>query len=161
MKTTLTMIVLSAALIGGWAGAQARSRAAAECAQVLTGPEVEEIRRLEERGAAANVEGWTIQEARAFFAPEWASLQPDGSLVTVEAVFAGFRDGRSQPWAGSFTLTGLDIRVHCDTAIVFGQAEARAIGAPATSPATRFHFLNVWRKEEGRWLYAANQYVRD
>lgn len=124
------------------------------------GVDAEEIRRLELRGAATNVEGWSIEEARDFFAPEWMSVQPDGSVMGLDAVFARFQDGRSQPWAGRFDLTELDIRVYCDTAIVVGLAEARAPGSSETSPALRFRYLNVWRKHEGRWLYAGQQYTR-
>jgi ketosteroid isomerase-like protein len=115
---------------------------------------------LEQRGAATNVEGWTNEEARSFFAPEWFSVQPDGSVMRLDAVFARFQEGRSQPWARRFDLTELDIRVYCDTAIVVGLAEARARGGSETSPALHFRYLNVWRKHEGRWLYAGQQSTR-
>jgi hypothetical protein len=133
--------------------------AADACPVVTADADVEEIRRLEQRGATVNVEGWGIEEARAFFAPEWVSVQPDGSVMRLDAVFAGFQNGRSRPWAQSFALSELDVRVACNSAVVIGMAEARPVGAPE-GVVVRMRFLNVWRKEGGRWLYAANQYVR-
>jgi hypothetical protein len=129
------------------------------CAPITAGPAVEEVRRLELRGGAVNVEGWTIEEARAFFAPEWVSVQPDGSVTNVETVLGAFVDGRSRGWASSFTVVELDIRVACDGAVVVGLAEARPLGAPESAPPVRMRFLNVWRKQDGRWLYAANQWT--
>lgn len=129
---------------------------------ITSGPEAAEIGRLEERGARANVEGWSIEEARAFFAPEWVSVQPTGAVSDLDAVLSSFPNGQSVPWAGRFDLTNLDIRVYCDMAVVIGQAEAWRPGATAegSAPAVRFRFLNVWRKVDGRWLYAANQFTR-
>jgi hypothetical protein len=116
---------------------------------------------MEIRGAASNVEGWGIDEAWAFFAPEWVSVQPDGSMIGLDAVFEQFSDGRSRPWAGRFDLPELDIRVYCDSAVVVGLGRAWAPGAaPDAPPAVRFRFVNVWRKSDGRWVYVANQYTR-
>lgn len=129
------------------------------CAPVTAGPDVEEVRQQELRGGAVNIEGWTIEEARAFFAPEWVSVQPDGSVTRLETVLGGFVEGRSRAWASSFTLVELDIRVACDSAIVIGLAEARPLGAPQSSPPVRMRFMNVWRRQDGRWLYAANQWT--
>jgi hypothetical protein len=129
------------------------------CAPITAGPAVEEVRQVELRGGAVNVEGWGIEEARAFFAPEWVSVQPDGSVTTLETVLGAFVEGRSRGWASSFTLVELDIRVACDSAVVIGLAEARPLGAPQSSPPVRMRFLNVWRKQDGRWLYAANQWT--
>lgn len=66
------------------------------CAPITAGPAVEEVRRLELRGGAVNVEGWAIEEARAFFAPEWVSVQPDGSVTRLETVLSNFVEGRSR-----------------------------------------------------------------
>lgn len=66
------------------------------CAPITAGPDVEEVQRLELRGGAVNVEGWTIEEARAFFAPEWVSVQPDGSVTRLETVLSNFVEGRSR-----------------------------------------------------------------
>ena len=127
-----------------------------------SGPEVEAIRRLEERGAQSNVDGWSLEEARGFFAPEWISVGPDGNDANLAAVLEGFESGRSRPWAGRFDILDLDIRVYCDTAVVVGRAAAYRIGAsePGETPAVRFRWLNVWRKQDGRWLYVANQFAR-
>jgi hypothetical protein len=126
------------------------------------GPEADQVRRLEERGARANVEGWSIEEARAFFAPEWVSVQPSGSSSDLETVLSGFRNGRSVPWAGRFDITNLDVRVYCDTALAVGRAEAYQVGASSADarPAARFRWLNVWRKSNGRWVLTANQFTR-
>lgn len=127
-----------------------------------SGPDVEEIRRLEQRGAQSNVDGWSLEEARGFFAPEWISVGPDGTDGAIATVLDGFENGRSQPWAGRFDILDLDIRVYCDVAVVVGRAAAYRIGAsgPEDSPAVHFRWLNVWRKQDGRWVYAANQFTR-
>jgi hypothetical protein len=125
-----------------------------------TGADAEEIRRLEQVGAQSNVDGWSIREARAFFAPEWFTVGPDGSIAGVEVVFAQFKDGRSTPWAGRFELLELDVRVYCDTAVVIGLGAATPKNAPADYKPVRFRYTNVWRRGGERWLYAANQFTR-
>lgn len=137
------------------------AQAEALCASaVRSGQDVEEVRSLERRGARSNVEGWSIDEAKAFFAPTWVSVGPDGSVSGVEPVFEGFVDGRSKPWASRFDLVEVDIRVYCDAAVVIGLAEAEGIGAKPGARVVRFRFLNVWRKVDGRWLYSEQQFTR-
>jgi hypothetical protein len=138
----------------------APAKAHETCEPVTTGADVDAVKALEKRGADTNVDGWTLDEAKAFFAPEWVSVQMDGSVMKVDKVFEGFRNGRSQPWAQSFKLVELDVRIYCDTAVVIGLAEAQAKGPPDKAPKGRFRFLNVWRKQDGAWLYAANQLQR-
>lgn len=135
--------------------------AAPSCPAVATtGPDVDAVRRLEERGARVNVEGWTIEEARAFFAPDFVSVQPNGSVNGLETVFSSFADGRSRPWARSFDLVELDVHIYnCNAAVVVGLAEAHPLGTAESAPPLRLRFLNAWRKQDGRWLYAGNQYV--
>ena len=162
-KSTLisTLIAGTCVLASGCATPAAAVAGDAACSSfTATGPDAEEVRRLELRGAATNVEGWTIEEARAFFAPEWFSVQPDGSVTQLDAVLATFQDGHSRPRAGRFDLVELDVRVYCDMALVVGLAEARAPGGSETSPVLRFRYLNVWRKHDGRWLYAGQQHTR-
>jgi hypothetical protein len=158
------MRLAQAALVGAVLLAMAASPASAggneTCSSVTSGPDVEEIRRLELRGAAINVEGWSQEEAEAFFAPEWLSVQPDGSDIKLNGVFSRFRDGRTPGWAESFLLPELDIRVYCGAAIVIGRGEIRPRGASDPSQTIRVRYLNVWRKENGRWVYAAQQYTR-
>lgn len=148
-------------LIAGCASvstSEAQSMAPVPCdVAASTGADADAVRALEERGARANVEGWTIDEARAFFAPTWVAVGPDGSVRGVEEVFASFVDGRSQPWAASFELLELDVRVYCDMAVVIGLAEARG---SQPGQAARFRYLNVWRKIAGQWRYSEQQYVR-
>lgn len=148
-------------LIAGFVSAstsEAQSGAPAQCdVAVSTGADADAVRALEERGARVNVEGWTIDEARAFFAPTWVAVGPDGVVRGVEEVFASFVDGRSRPWATSFDLLELDVRVYCDMAVVIGLAEARG---SQPGQAVRFRYLNVWRKIAGQWRYSEQQYVR-
>lgn len=122
--------------------------------------DIEELRRLELRGARTNAEGWTLDEAKAFFAPKWVSVGPDGKIAGVDSVFESFVGGRSRPWASRFDLVELDIRVYGTAAVVIGLAEAEGIGAPAGTKPVRFRYLNVWRKVNGRWLYSEQQFTR-
>jgi ketosteroid isomerase-like protein len=155
MKNASLVAALLSALV-----AATSAEADDTCEPVTSGADVEAVRALEKKGADSNVDGWTLNEAKAFFAPEWVSLQMDGSVMKLDKVFEGFKNGRSQPWAQSFKLTELDVRVYCDTAIVIGLAEAQAKGPPDKAPTGKFRFLNVWRKQDGTWLYAANQFAR-
>lgn len=140
--------------------APARAEEGPTCTEVTAGSEVDEIRRLELRGAAINVEGWTWEEAQSFFAPEWLSVQPDGSDARLDGYYSRFRDGRIAGWAESFELPELDIRVYCGAAIVVGRGEIRPRGATDPSQTIRVRYLNVWRKQDGRWVFAAQQYTQ-
>lgn len=131
------------------------------CSRVATsGFDVDAVKRLELRGAASNVDGWTIEEARSFFAPEWVSVQPDGTQVGLDKVLSSFENGRNHPWADRFDLTELDIRVYCDMAVVVGTAQVSAKGDKQPLRTIHFRYLNIWRKSGAGWLYAANQYTR-
>jgi hypothetical protein len=157
------LLALGGCAIGGARALQTEAEAQSACLSMQTsGPDAEEIRRLENRGAQSNVDGWSLEEARDFFAPEWISVGPDGAHSDLAAVLDGFENGRSRPWAGRFDILDLDIRVYCDSAIVVGKAAAYRIGAsgPNDAPAVHFRWLNVWRKQDGRWLYVANQFAR-
>ncbi len=152
------LVVVLAAGCASVSTSEAQSVAPEQCeVAASTGADADAVRALEERGARANVEGWTIEEARAFFSPTWVAVGPDGAVRGVGEVFASFVDGRSQPWAVSFELVELDVRVYCDMAVVIGLAEARG---SQPGQAARFRYLNVWRKIGGRWRYSEQQYVR-
>ena len=138
----------------------ARAEPVCRPTEVTDGADREALRQLEVRGARANVEGWTLDEAKAFFAPKWVSVGPDGKVAGVDTVFESFVDGRSRPWASRFDLVELDIRVYGTAAVVIGLAEAEGLGAPAGTKPTRFRYLNVWRKVNGRWLYSEQQFTR-
>lgn len=154
----LALLVALSLLAASCASVAADTAGAAQCdVATSTGVDADEVRRLEARGAQANVEGWSREEARAFFAPSWVSVGPDGAVRGVDQVFATFVDGRSRPWATSFELIELDVRVYCDMAVVIGVAEARGSAPEQTA---RFRYLNIWRKVDGRWLYSEQQYVR-
>lgn len=134
-----------------------------QCAQAVTSDrDADEIRRLELRGARVNVEGWTLEEAHDFFASDWVSVQPNGTVMKLDGVWAGFKEGRSMPWAGRFDVTELEVRVYCDTAIAIGKADVYRIGDTGSDakPAMHLRWLNVWRKVGNLWLYAANQFAR-
>lgn len=134
--------------------------AAACSSDATSGPNADEIRRLEAIGARSNVDGWSLKEARGFFAPEWVSVQPDGALFHAQDVLSRFVNGRSFGWADRFDLLQLDVRVYCDVAVVVGLAEAHARGAPQSAPSMHFRYTNVWRKVGRRWSNVANQYTR-
>ncbi|MEQ1617035.1 MAG: hypothetical protein ABL883_01665 [Terricaulis sp.] len=108
----LFLILVTVSVLSACASSPLNTRGEVACSGFASaGADAEEIRRLEQRGAATKVEGWTIEAARSFFAPEWFSVQPDGSEMRLNAVFATFQDGRSRPWAGRFDLVELDIRL--------------------------------------------------
>lgn len=162
MPGALLPIAIIAAAISAAHGQPQTASADKSCPDVATaGADVEAVRALELRGAQVNVEGWSINEARGFFAPDFVSIHPDGTVNRLDKVLAVFADGRSAGFARSFDITALEIRVYgCDAATVIGTAEVRARAAPANAPAWRVRFLNVWRRDVGRWRLAANQFAR-
>jgi hypothetical protein len=134
---------------------------AAACRSVATeGPDVEAVRQMEQRGARMNVDGWDLADSREFFAPDFVSIQPGGAVSDLAAIMTTLANGRSPGWARRFDLTGLDVRVFdCEFAVVVGTAESQPLAAAPGAPAWRVRFLNVWRKEGGRWRYWANQFT--
>ncbi len=127
----------------------------------VEGPDVEAVRRLESFGAQVNVDGWPEAVARAFFAPDFVAVAPGGAVSDLGHVLSTFKDGASPGWARRFEITSLDIRIYnCSTAVVIGAGQVQPLGDAAGTPAWRIRFLNVWRLEKGRWLYAANQFTR-
>lgn len=161
LHTLLPAMILAAA-ISTVPGQAAVTSSQARCPHTATtGPEVEAIRTLELRGARVNVEGWSIEEARGFLAPDFVSIRPDGSVTRLDKVLAAFPDGRNAGFARSFDIAALEIRVYgCDAAIVIGTADIRARAAPPDAPAWRVRFLNMWRRDAGRWRLTANQFAR-
>ena len=166
MRIYLWALALSLTVVGS-ASLPARAQSPADpmtarCpGSTTTGPDVEEIRRLELRGGQVNVEGWSIEEARGFFAPDFFAIEPGGQINRLDKILSGFSNGRNPGFARSFDISGLDIRVYgCDAAVVTGLADVRVLAAPPDAPAWRIRFLNVWRRDEGRWRLAANQFVR-
>lgn len=157
-------VALPALLFASLAVFAVSGRAAppADCpSSTMTGADVNAVRKRELRGARVNVEGWDVDEARGFFAPEYLSIQPDGSMRRLDAVMAAFADGHSRGWARSFELSELEIRVyHCVAAVVTGVAEVRAAAAPADARPWRIRYLNVWRRQDGQWLNTSNQFAR-
>lgn len=143
--------------------AQTRSvTAAASCPGVATtGPDVEAIRQLELRGGQVNVEGWSIEEARTFFAPDFLSIEPGGGVNRLDKVLSSFSGGCNPGFARSFDISDLEIRVYgCDAAIATAIADVRILAAPPDAPAWRIRYLNMWRLDAGHWRLAANQFAR-
>lgn len=134
----------------------------AQCPDVATtGPDVEAVRQLELRGGQVNVEGWTIEEARQFFAPEFVSIEPGGGVNRLDRVLSTFPDGRNAGFARSFDISGLEIHIYgCDIAMVTGTADVRVRAASPEAPPWRIRFLNMWRRDAGHWRLAANQFTR-
>lgn len=152
---------LGVALVAGFSSLSEAS-SLEECPVVTTaGPDVEAVKEMEAYGARVNMDGWSIIDARRFFAPDYVSIQPDGTVRRMDSVLAVFTNGRSDGWARSFDVSDLDVHVyHCSTAVVVGKAEVRANAAPPDSPPWRIRYLNVWRKQDGHWLNSANQFTR-
>jgi Domain of unknown function (DUF4440) len=124
------------------------------------GADVEAVRQMEQRGARMNIDGWDFADSREFFASDFVSIQPGGGVSDLAAVMSTFSNGRSPGWARRFDLTELDVRIfNCEFALVIGTAEAHPLAAAADAPPWRVRFLNVWRKEGGRWRYWANQFT--
>jgi hypothetical protein len=154
MLMTLAAVAASMFLVSCAAAGVEASPEHGACSAVTSGADVEEIRRLEQYGARVNVEGWSAEDARGFFAPEWVSVQPDGSRIDVAAALSRFQNGRMPAWAERFVVSDLDIRVYCGSAIVVGNAEALPRGAPAGAAPVRYRYMNVWRRGPSGWLYA-------
>ncbi len=162
LRGMLLRVAILATAISTVSGQAAATSSDARCPHAATaGPAVEAIRALELRGARANVDGWSIEEARSFFAPDFVSIQPDGSVTRLDKVLTAFADGRNAGFARSFDITELEIRVYgCNAAIVIGAADIRARAAPPDAPAWRVRFLNIWRRDGERWRLTANQFAR-
>jgi hypothetical protein len=140
----------------------------AEALYVRTGPACDSpgsaadtltIRALEAEGARSNVSGMPITRAREFFASDFRAQQPDGSVSDLPALLAGYRNGRSIPWASRFEISALSVHVYCNIAHVIGRAEAHALAMPPTLPPLRFQWLNVWRRDGTQWRYLYNRHL--
>jgi hypothetical protein len=127
---------------------------------VTSGPAVEEIRALEEDGAASNVKGQTLAKGQRMFAPGYVSVSPDGSVASQEDILRNYVDGKSKPWTSRFDVKELNIKVYCDMAIVVGLAEAYRIGAQEGAKPTHFRWLNIWTHLKGEWRLSATQFAR-
>ncbi len=129
-----------------------------DCGQALTsGPAVDTIRALEERGSEGNVKGVALEVGERMFWPDYVSVQPDGKVMTKQDMMAQWRPN---PWASMFQIKELNIKVQCDTAIVVGLSEALWIGAPADAKPIHFRWLNVWTRANGEWRMSASQFTR-
>lgn len=151
-------LAAGAALVAGIADARA---AGAVCDGYETaGPAVEEIRRLEQAGAASNVTGLALEDAERLFAPGYVSVAPDGSVSQRDKVMTAFAGGRSVPWAQRFDVTELDVKVYCDAAIAVGLSEVEAKTSTGEIRNAHFRWLNVWTRSAQGWRLSATQFAR-
>ena len=135
--------------------------AAAGCSGfVTTGPVVEEVRSLEERGAARNVTGQVKSETEQMLAPEYYAVSPDGSVASRSDLLKGYVDGKLPGWATAFSIKSLDVRVYCDAAVVTGLADAAGKDAKGETRNAQFRWLNVWHLTVGGWRLGASQFAR-
>lgn len=156
-KTALSLAVCSASA-AGFANARV---ADASCENYETaGPAAEDIRRLEQEGAASNVTGLALEDAERLFASGYVSIAPDGSVSRRETVMKAFASGRSAPWAQRFDVTELDVQVYCDAAIAVGLSEAEAKTSAGESRTLHFRWLNVWTRSADGWRLSATQFAR-
>jgi hypothetical protein len=159
IKLLTAVAVASAAAVFGVADdASAKTRAVCQT-YATTGARVDEIRALEETGGQSNVVGMTLAEGERMFAQSFVSYGPDGAIKTRADVLKTYVDGKFQPWASSFEIKELEVKVYCDTATVVGLSEVRPKGAPPAAKAIRFRWLNVWAKPEGFWQIVASQFT--
>jgi len=124
---------------------------------VSSGPVADEIRVLEEAGAASNVTGLSVEGAQRMFWPDYLAVAQDGTVSTRESIL---RTWNPTPWASRFDIQELDIKVYCDMALVIGLSEAEPRGAPAGTKPTQFRWLNVWTQGNGEWRLSATQFTR-
>ncbi len=130
----------------------------AGCEESLSsGPVVEQIRALEEAGAASNVTGQSVQEAERMFSPGYLVVGPDGKVTTRETILGQWS---AAAWASRFDVKELDIKVYCDIAIAVGLSEALPLGADEATKPVHFRWLNVWTKASNEWRLSATQFTR-
>ena len=135
--------------------------AAADCRGfVTTGSAVENVRELEERGAARNVLGQVKSDTERMLAPEYFAVAPDGSVTARADLLRNYVDGKLPGWATAFTIKSLDVRVYCDAAVVTGLAEAAGTDTKGETRQALFRWLNVWHLSVGEWRLIASQFAR-
>ena len=140
--------------------AVAHAKPSAGCHGVATsGAAVDEIRALEKAGGDSNVKGMSKADGEKMFAGSFISFGPDGAVKTRDDVLKTYVDGKMAPWAASFEIKELDVRVYCDTATVVGLSEVVPLKAKPDAAPVRFRWLNVWAKPEGFWQIVATQFT--
>src|SRR5215467_4068347 len=107
----------------------APAASAPACATVTSGKAVDEIRTLEEAGGQSNVKGMSLEDGKRMFAESFMSFGPDGAVKTRDDILKTYVDGRMAPWASSFVIKELEVKVYCDTATVIGLSEVTAKNA--------------------------------
>ena len=116
------------------AAQSAPAASATTCNAVTTGKAVDEIRALEEAGGQSNVRGMSLEDGKRMFADSFMSFGPDGAIKTRDDIFKTYVDGKMAPWASSFAIKELEIKVYCDTATVIGLSEVTAKNAVPDAP---------------------------
>lgn len=158
-KLFQTLVMTAGAVLSACSPVESDTeKAHADCGEpVSSGPVAEAIRTLEEAGAASNVTGVSVEDAERMFWPGYLAVGQDGSLTTGAAILSKWDPA---PWASSFDIKELDIKVHCDTAIAIGLSEALWIGAPEGAKPVHFRWLNVWTHSNDEWRLSATQFSR-
>jgi hypothetical protein len=126
---------------------------------VTAGTAADEIRTLEEAGAASNVTGLSVADAERMFGPGYVSIGANGAVMSRDAVLQGIAARQPGNWASRFDIKTLDVRVYCDTAIVIGTSEVMAKGMPDTAKPLHFRWLNVWTHFKDGWRLTATQFA--
>jgi hypothetical protein len=156
MPHCATLFAVIAMVVSG--AAVAPKAFASDCTGVETsGPAVDDIRALEQKGADSNVHTQSRTAAEAMFAPGFVSIDQNGNARTREQILQTYKGGKSVAWADSFRLSGVNVKIFCDAAIVMGAAEAHPLSAP-TAVVLRFRYLNVWTHAGGTWRLIATQF---
>jgi hypothetical protein len=152
--------LLFAAAAAFLAAASAPAAGAPACNAVSSGKAADEIRALEEAGGQSNVKGMSLEDGKRMFASSFMSFGPDGAVKTRNDILKTYVDGRMAPWASSFAIKELQVKVYCGTATVIGLSEVRVKNAPPNAPPAHFRWLNVWARPEGFWQIVATQFTR-
>jgi hypothetical protein len=160
MPKVMARLLPAIAVLAAWCGGVDAVAAKPEtCPAATTGTAVDEIRALEEAGGQSNVKGMTLAEGERMFSKSFVSFGPDGAVKTRDDILKTYVGGKMAPWAASFTIKELDVKVYCDSATVVGLSEVVSLRAKPEAPPVRFRWLNVWAKPDGFWQIVASQFT--
>jgi ketosteroid isomerase-like protein len=88
----------------------------------------------------------------AVLAPEWSVTQPDGSILTREAVLTRFFDAAA---FDSMVVDDVSVLLFGDAAVVRGHTRARATMS-GTAVTGNIRFTDLFIKRDGRWQAVAS-----
>ncbi len=145
MTRRLLLIVLSAVAFLGLAKWAAKSAAAA-------GEIKDEVLKIEEERNQALPKGDVAALAR-IYADDLVYTNATGALLTKEQHLADLK-GRTLNFR-SFKHDNVEVRVHGNTGIVTGISTS-AVDYQGTVSSSPRRFMNVYVKQDGRWLCTAH-----